>query len=117
MIRSFLLSLLVCSFALAQPSMVTNPSLETLGENNLPAGWRTISTWGPKGKFASDDREHHTGQHSIRIEAAESSQNFLAADGFAVSPGDVFACSGWVKAKDVKLGENGKVLIEGVCRP
>ena len=95
--------------------MVTNPSLETLGENNLPAGWRTISTWGPKGKFASDDREHHTGQRSIRIESAESSQNFLATDGFAVSPGDVFSCSGWLKAKEVKLGENGKVQIEGVC--
>ena len=109
---------LLCSILQAQPNpsvtLVTNGSLEILGDNNLPKDWRVITTWGPKGSFASDDHEHHSGQRSLRISADVSSQNYLATDGFGVSPGEVFSCSGWVKTKDVKTGENGKVQIQGV---
>ena len=48
-------------------SLVTNESFEIVGDNNLPKDWRTITTWGTKGKFALDQQEKHTGQRSMRI--------------------------------------------------
>src|SRR3954469_16735782 len=81
-------------------NLVTNESFETVGDNDLPKDWRTITTWGTKGKFASDNQEHHSGQRSVRIISEEGSQNYVASDVIPVSPGDTFFCSGWVKAKD-----------------
>src|SRR4051812_41450343 len=108
-------ALLICLNLQAQSlSLVTNESFETVGENNLPKDWRTITTWGTKGKFALDQQEKHSGQRSMRIISEASSQNYLASGPIPVSPGETFSCSGWVKTKDVKTGENGKVQIQGV---
>src|SRR5438067_1261118 len=120
MIRHAILGsiLLVCLNLHAQTtqplSLVSNESFETMAENNLPKDWRTITTWGTKGKFAIDESEKHSGQRSMRIVSEANSQNYLASNAIPVSPGETFFCSAWVKTKDVKTGENGKVQIQGV---
>src|SRR4051794_30313407 len=108
-------AILICLEVHAESiSLVTNESFETVGENNLPKDWRTITTWGTKGKFALDKSEKHTGQRSMRITSEANSQNYIASGPIPVSPGETFSCSAWVKTKDVKTGENGKVQIQGV---
>ena len=116
LILAFVLSF--CCFVNAQTTqplnLAPNSNLEAINEMKLPDAWRTITTWGPKGKFASDDTEHHSGRRSARISAEQNAQNYIATEMIPVSPGDVFYCSGWVKTKDMNLGENGKVQIQGV---
>src|SRR6266480_5335469 len=78
-----------------QLSLVNNESFETVGENNIPKDWSTITTWGTKGKFALDTSEKHSGQRSMRITSEANSQNYIASGPIPVSPGESFSCSGW----------------------
>src|SRR3954454_17122644 len=71
-----LCSLCLCGFCVnpaRAANLLANPSLEEIGENNLPAHWAPFAVSIP-GKFSVDEAIKHDGKQSIRIDAPENTR-------------------------------------------
>jgi hypothetical protein len=112
------LSVFICfylwrtSFALAdtENSLVLNPGLEDVGQNQLPAHWEKFVV-SVDGKMTIDTDVKHSGRQSIRIDAPENTRLYLRSDPIPVVPGEKITASAWVKFKNVPLDKGSMILI------
>lgn len=95
--------------AQAARNSLKNAGLEIV-ENNLPRDWQPLSIGAPA-QFAMDAEEKHSGRHSVRITAPETTRSYLRSEPIAVAPGERFFLSAWVKCRDVPPNEGTVIAI------
>src|SRR4051794_14856724 len=93
-------------------NLLPNAGME---ESHLPAQWKDLNVWGAPGSFAVDDKIAHTGAHSFRISATQSTQSWLYGPPIPVAPGEELEASAWVRFKDLrKKGKPGEGNPSGI---
>src|SRR5205823_2168975 len=82
--------------------IVTTNLLAAPSENLLTrAGhWEKLIIGAPA-EFSIDSDVHHSGPHSLRIDAKETARSYWRSDAVDVAPGEQIHAGAWVKLKDV----------------
>ncbi len=89
------------------PNLLPNPSLEALGADGMPEGWKRRDYGGrpanreAKWDVVSGPGNAHTGERAVRCTATGDADTSLYAD-VPVKPNTEYRLSGWVKGRNLR---------------
>jgi hypothetical protein len=90
---------------------IANSGFEDSGTDARPARWERRAI-GVPATFTTDETEKHSGQRSVRMDAAEMARSNVVSEPFPVAPGETIHAGAWVKCKDVPP-DQGKIMMVG----
>src|SRR5439155_27269085 len=81
-------------------------------DNLLPdtAHWEKLIIGGPT-ELSIDNDVHHSGSHSLRIDAKETARSYWRSDPMPVAPGEQIHGGAWVRLRDVPEKQGAVIVI------
>ena len=89
------------------PNLLPNPSLELVGTDGLPEGWKrrdygnSAAAKDIRWESVKGEGRAHTGEHAVRVISKEPADTSLYAD-VTLKPNTQYKLSGWIKSKGLR---------------